>query len=133
MILAVRNVSKGEKVLSEIKGTGQGLVMQLDTSDMDSVKKFATDFQDLKLPLHFLVLNAGISGFPSFSVAKQGWEATFSTNHMGHFLLTRLLEPNLLGTGSREHSCLFDPEGVAEAGWLAKFWRARSRLYGQLR
>jgi len=47
-------------------------------------------FLDLNIPLHYLVLNAGVWDV-KFAKTKQGHENTFGTNHLGHFLLTTLL------------------------------------------
>ena len=43
---------------------------------------------------HLLVNNAGVMACP-LERTEQGWEMQFGTNHMGHFLLTCLLVPQL--------------------------------------
>ncbi len=54
-------------------------------------------FQDKNLPLHVLVNNAGgsIPGEKA-KFTEDGFEMTFGTNHLGHFLFTHLLLDNLL-------------------------------------
>ncbi|KAJ9635429.1 hypothetical protein H2199_008432 [Coniosporium tulheliwenetii] len=53
-----------------------------------------------RLPrLDILINNAGIMATP-FALTPQGHEVQFGTNHVGHFLLTRLLLPTLLKTAA---------------------------------
>jgi retinol dehydrogenase-12 len=47
--------------------------------------------------LDSLMLNAGIMAVPE-GVTRQGYEVQFGTNHLGHFLLAKLLLPTLLST-----------------------------------
>jgi len=57
-----------------------------------SVATFTDAYRELNLPLHMLVLNAGIMACP-FSLTVDKLETQFGTNHIGHFLLTlRLLD-----------------------------------------
>jgi len=67
---------------------------ELDLASLASVKSFAKGFLQRQLPLHILVNNAGIMANP-FTLTKDGFESQFATNHLGHFLLTRLLLPVL--------------------------------------
>ena len=66
---------------------------QLDLNDMDSVRAFAARWGDR--PLHVLINNAGIMALPKHTVSDTGVEMQMNVNHMGHFLLTGLLLPNL--------------------------------------
>ena len=106
VILACRNVKKGEKALKEMMeagATGKGLVMELELSDLDSVESFAKAFIALDLPLHVLLNNAALM-MPGYGVqqyGKQGYELQFSVNHLSHFHLTSLLEDKLLSTGTK--------------------------------
>lgn len=87
VVLAVRDVAKGEAVAREIGGAE---VMRLDLADLDSVRAFAAAFLARHERLHVLVNNAGIHTAQR-TTTPQGHETTFATNHLGHFLLTRLL------------------------------------------
>lgn len=49
--------------------------------------------------LDILVLNAGTMGNPA-GTTEEGHEIQFGTNHIGHFLLTKLLLPTLLKTAA---------------------------------
>ena len=40
------------------KTTGKAILLQVDISDLTTVKPFVTDFLKLGLPLHYLILNA---------------------------------------------------------------------------
>lgn len=59
----------------------------LDVSDFEQVKEFS---KNQKPAIDVLMNNAGLMG-PDFSLSKQGIEQQMATNHLGHFLLTKLL------------------------------------------
>lgn len=105
VVLAVRSVARGEAALRAMAeagaGSGKGTVLELDLSDLRSVERFAQAFLRLQLPLHLLINNAGIM-MPGLTkkLSAQGHELHFAVNHLAHFLLTRLLEPKLLATGT---------------------------------
>eukprot|EP01102_Stenamoeba_stenopodia_P023017 TRINITY_DN9793_c0_g2_i1.p1 TRINITY_DN9793_c0_g2~~TRINITY_DN9793_c0_g2_i1.p1 ORF type:complete len:311 (-),score=65.19 TRINITY_DN9793_c0_g2_i1:112-1044(-) len=98
VIMACRSVDKAQEAKAQIEqnnpqvGTSNVLqVMELDLSSFESVRNFAKNFLDLHLPLHVLVLNAGITGAKQKQMTKDGQELVFQTNQLGHFLLTNLL------------------------------------------
>ncbi len=68
---------------------GKVEAIALDLADLSSVRAAATDFLARDLPLHLLVNNAGVGGQRGFTAS--GFELAFGVNHVGHFLLTRLL------------------------------------------
>lgn len=70
----------------------QGL---LDLTSLDSVRAFAEWYAKGHDRLHLLVNNAGVMYTP-FEHTAEGFEMQFGTNHVGHFLLTCLLVPQLL-------------------------------------
>lgn len=63
----------------------------LDVSNLDQVRAFA---QSQNKPIDILMNNAGVMG-PDFSLSIEGIESQMATNHIGHFLLTKLLWENL--------------------------------------
>eukprot|EP00483_Globobulimina_turgida_P008396 UN08413 len=71
-------------------------IIQLDTSSLKSVHHFVTEFNNLKLPLNYLINNAGIMALPRYTKSVNGYEMQFMTNYLGHFLLTKFIIPNLL-------------------------------------
>ncbi|MED6177642.1 Short-chain dehydrogenase TIC 32, chloroplastic, partial [Stylosanthes scabra] len=93
VIMGVRNVNSAqnvkESILKEIP-SGKIDIMELDLSSMESVRKFASQFNSSGLSLNILINNAGIYGTP-FMLSKDNIELHFATNHLGHFLLTNLL------------------------------------------
>lgn len=88
---AARDLDKARAALG---GLAVELV-QLDLADLDSVRACAADVLERWPALHVLVNNAGVMA-PPLSRTAQGFELQLGTNHLGHFLLTRLLEPALL-------------------------------------
>ena len=89
------------KVYVGVRGSGRALPegtksFPLDLSSLKSVRSFAeTIKQHLgNAKINVLVLNAGISAVDN-QKSEEGFELTFATNHLSHYLLARLLEPNL--------------------------------------
>jgi len=95
VILACRDEGKGNKTASElIASTGNSAieVHKLDLSSFNSVRLFAKKWGDQKIDI--LINNAGIMFCP-YALTEDGFESQFGSNHLGHFLLTNLLLPNL--------------------------------------
>jgi NAD(P)-dependent dehydrogenase (short-subunit alcohol dehydrogenase family) len=91
VVLAVRNVEKGEQAKAEIGGNSR--LEQLDLADLANVRAFAERFSGD--PVDVLINNAGVMA-PPRRVTADGFESQFGTNHLGHFALTGLLLPKLL-------------------------------------
>ena len=93
IIMACRSLTKAEKAKSDIlqKVPEADLnILQLDLSDLESVKTFAENFNKEYDRLDVLINNAGVLIY-SGKKNKAGVELQFATNHLGHFLLTNLL------------------------------------------
>ena len=91
VILACRSRAKTEPVIAEIEretGTKPEFI-ELDLADLASVRKCAAEILARKTPIHGLINNAGLAG--QRGSTKDGFELTFGTNHLGHYLFTRLL------------------------------------------
>jgi NAD(P)-dependent dehydrogenase (short-subunit alcohol dehydrogenase family) len=84
VVLACRNVAKGEKVAAELGERAQ--VRKLDLADLASVREFA----DAVDKVDVLINNAGVMALPESRTAD-GFEMQVGTNHLGHFALTGLL------------------------------------------
>lgn len=101
IILAVRNVAKGEAVAREIlRGSKDAcvLVHHLDLADTDSVKEFAQGIADKCASVYALLNNAGIMN-RFFSTTKQGIEATMGVNLINTAALTHLIAPYIVDGG----------------------------------
>lgn len=105
VVLACRNPAKAAAAVAAIRGRAPGAsvsTLELDLADLASVRRAAERM--LEFPqLHGLILNAGIVHPPTDrSVSLDGTELVLAANYTGHFLLTSLVLPVLLGTpGSR--------------------------------
>lgn len=64
-------------------------VLELDVASLGSVRAAADQLAGR--PLRALVCNAGVQIVDGIRYSPDGYELTFATNHLGHFLLTRLL------------------------------------------
>ncbi|KAL1890297.1 hypothetical protein Sste5346_008299 [Sporothrix stenoceras] len=73
------------------------IVLDMDLSSLESVKKAAAIFIEREDRLDLLFLNAGVGG-TAYALTKEGYESQFGINHIGHTLLTQLLMPTLLAT-----------------------------------
>ncbi|HEV8556795.1 MAG TPA: oxidoreductase [Actinophytocola sp.] len=85
VIIACRNVSKGEAAAATMAGTVE--VRPLDLADLSSIRSFASTLSD---PFDVLINNAGVMALPLRRTAD-GFEMQIGTNHLGHFALTGLL------------------------------------------
>jgi NAD(P)-dependent dehydrogenase (short-subunit alcohol dehydrogenase family) len=95
--LACRSREKTEPVLAEIRAaTGRedaAAFVACDLGSLASVRTAAETFLASGEKLHVLLNNAGVAG--QRGLTKDGFELHFGTNHVGHFLLTKLLLPRL--------------------------------------
>jgi len=93
VVLAVRDLAKGNRAAAEISDAQPGAsldVRRLDLADLDSVRAFAAGVHASGLPVDVLVNNAGVMA-PPRALSPQGHEVQFAGNHLGHFALTGLL------------------------------------------
>ena len=93
VIMASRSVEKAEKARTELLIHIPGAkinIMQLNLSDLNSVKLFCQEFKTQYNRLDVLLNNAGIMMTP-YSFTEDGFESQFGTNHLGHYALTGLL------------------------------------------
>lgn len=91
VVLAVRNVAKGEDVARSIGGHTE--VRRLELSSLPSIREFADAWTG---DLDILVNNAGIMMVPE-GRTDDGFELQIGTNHLGHFALTNLLLQHITG------------------------------------
>ena len=100
VVMAVRDVAKGEQAKADFTGPGTATVAELDLADLDSVERFAKGVGAEHEGLTALVCNAGIMAGP-FGLSAQGFERQMATNHLGHAALVTALWPLLHFAGGR--------------------------------
>ncbi|KAJ6776322.1 putative proteinDPH-PROTOCHLOROPHYLLIDE OXIDOREDUCTASE [Salix koriyanagi] len=94
VIMACRDFLKAERAA---KSAGiakeKYTIMHLDLASLDSVRQFVDTFRQSGRTLDVLVCNAAVylptAKEPTFTA--EGFELSVGTNHLGHFLLSRLL------------------------------------------
>ena len=95
VIIACRTESKGKKAINQIetnlKKTINANVLQLDLTNIVSIKTFAQKFKDSYPKLDLLINNAGVVNLAERAITANGLEMHMATNHLGHFALTGLL------------------------------------------
>ncbi|HEV7482953.1 MAG TPA: oxidoreductase [Solirubrobacterales bacterium] len=99
VVLACRNLEKGEEALASIRAEVPGAsidLRELDLSSLASVRAFAERFRADHGSLDLLINNAGVMAPPRRQTAD-GFELQFGTNHLGHFALTGLLLGEMQG------------------------------------
>jgi NAD(P)-dependent dehydrogenase (short-subunit alcohol dehydrogenase family) len=95
VVLVGRDRKKLEQVQRTLQANGHNAeLIECDLSDIVQVKLAAQQILSLQLPLAGLINNAGI--FPvNPSKNAQGWDRSYTTNHLGSFVLTEALAPHL--------------------------------------
>nr|WP_090338654.1 SDR family NAD(P)-dependent oxidoreductase [Mycolicibacterium malmesburyense]CRL66611.1 short chain dehydrogenase [Mycolicibacterium malmesburyense] len=105
VVLAVRNLDKGNEAVDRIKKSAPNAVVslaELDLSSLGNVRRAADELRAAHPRIDLLINNAGVMYLPNRETTEEGFEMQFGTNHLGHFALTGLLLDNLLSVeGSR--------------------------------
>ena len=91
VIMACRNIDRGERAMTEIRSESTDNsdldVRECDLASLNSIRSFtegvATDYDSLDV----LCNNAGVMAIPR-SETEDGFETQFGVNHLGHFALT---------------------------------------------
>lgn len=99
VVVAARNLAKGEAAVAEIKTrVGHDAVTvelaELDLASTASIRAFADGFLATHDRIDILLNNAGLT-LRKRDETADGFEMTFGINHLGHFLLTSLLRDRL--------------------------------------
>ncbi|KAL4937369.1 hypothetical protein BDV06DRAFT_232639 [Aspergillus oleicola] len=102
--LGARTASKAQDAIASIQETLPDPVdiryIPLDLASFASICTAAKQFQTECDRLDTLILNAGTMANPP-SLTEDGYEIHFGTNHIGHFLFTKLLLPTLHETAAK--------------------------------
>jgi protochlorophyllide reductase len=103
VVMACRDLEKTAKMADAVgMAPGSYTIMHIDLGDLQSVRKFAKEFQASGMSLNALVVNAAIY-MPLIKEplrSPEGYELTMTTNHLGHFLLCNLLMSDLRHTST---------------------------------
>jgi retinol dehydrogenase 12 len=94
IVIAARSRERTEPVMQaakEVNPKGQVDFIQLELGDLADVKRAADEVLKLDLTIDVLINNAGVAGLQGQT--KDGFELTFGTNHLGHYLWTEKLLP----------------------------------------
>ncbi len=104
VVVAGRDPGKATAAADVIRSAAPGAQVEtaeLDLASLESVRKAAADLTARFPRLDLLINNAGVMMSP-YGLTADGFELQVGTNHLGHFALTGLLLPALLGVrGSR--------------------------------
>ncbi len=95
VIMACRDVARGEAAAARITGPGPVSVQHLDLGSLASVRTAASELHTRHQRLDLLINNAGLM-VPPPGQTEDGFELQFGVNHLGHFALTGLLLDLLL-------------------------------------
>ncbi len=102
VVLCARNVEAGQRVADDVNSEVKSdvvKVVELDLADLDRVKAAAEQIKEVHPGIDLLVLNAGVMACP-LTRTKQGFEMQLGTNHIGHFLLSKLLLDSVIAAGT---------------------------------
>ncbi|MGI8331661.1 SDR family NAD(P)-dependent oxidoreductase [Actinomadura scrupuli] len=104
VVLAVRDLDRGERAAAAITSRAPGAklsLQRLDLGSLESVRAAAADLRAEYPNIDLLINNAGVMYTPA-GKTSDGFETQFGVNHLGHFAFTGLLLDLLLPVaGSR--------------------------------
>jgi NAD(P)-dependent dehydrogenase (short-subunit alcohol dehydrogenase family) len=104
VVLAVRNLDKGNDAAGRIKAASPNAVVtvqELDLTSLDNIRNAADELRANHPRIDLLVNNAGVM-YTERAKTADGFELQFGTNHLGHFALAGQLLDNMLPVeGSR--------------------------------
>jgi WW domain-containing oxidoreductase len=92
VIGTARTAEKARAACAAFGASAIPLACELESQD--SIRACAAEVVKLGRPLDLVVANAGIMALPKLEQVN-GIEKQFATNHLGHFLLTNLLLPQV--------------------------------------
>jgi NAD(P)-dependent dehydrogenase (short-subunit alcohol dehydrogenase family) len=123
VVMAVRDLNKGEKIAAELEGNIE--VQHLDLSQLGNIRNFLDNWD---FSLAGLINIAGVQFVYETSFTQDGYEETIAVNHLAAFLLTVGLIPFLKGG-----KVLFIGSGTHNPNYpLGKFFGFRGAQYTTL-
>jgi NAD(P)-dependent dehydrogenase (short-subunit alcohol dehydrogenase family) len=101
VVMACRSPTRAEAARADILATVPGAkleLVELDLASLAAVRACAATLAARHARIDVLINNAGLFPF-KHQMTADGFEMQFGVNHLGHFLLTQLLLPQLVATG----------------------------------
>jgi NAD(P)-dependent dehydrogenase (short-subunit alcohol dehydrogenase family) len=97
IVIACRSPDLGRAAVQNLESLGRrAAYLPLDLGEQASVRQFVKLFRQAEFPLlRGIVCNAGMQNVAVPQVTGEGYETTFAVNHLGHYLLVRLLLDDL--------------------------------------
>lgn len=101
VVLCARNEESAQQTLQQVPEWCRDNVsiQKLDLGDFDSIQQASQDIVRKYGQISVLCNNAGVMAMPTRQVTKNGIEQQVGINHVGHFMLTRLLLPSMEKNG----------------------------------
>eukprot|EP01112_Ceratiomyxa_fruticulosa_P012977 TRINITY_DN3623_c0_g1_i1.p1 TRINITY_DN3623_c0_g1~~TRINITY_DN3623_c0_g1_i1.p1 ORF type:complete len:344 (-),score=57.93 TRINITY_DN3623_c0_g1_i1:68-1099(-) len=138
IIMACRDLNRSKDAFEEVQRVARFpenvRLLKLDLGSFESILNFVNEFNQMNIPLHVLMNNAGVITL-SREETVDGLERVFGTNHIGHFLLTNKLVPRLLeGKPSRVVNLSSDAHKFGKLDWEdleSKKSFSTMRVYGK--
>ena len=92
VVIGVRNLDKGRQALAKLVnlGSGRAQMIPLDLADSASIRAAVDEAKERFGTIAALINNAGVMQTPK-QETKDGFEMQLGTNHLGHFLWTKLM------------------------------------------
>jgi NAD(P)-dependent dehydrogenase (short-subunit alcohol dehydrogenase family) len=95
VIAASRNEQRTHQTIAPILVETPSANIKVVVVDLMSVESIKAAAKQIREPIHVLVNNAAVPMATEIIRTEEGFESQFGANHLGHFLLTSLLLPNL--------------------------------------
>ena len=92
VIGTARTLAKATEAAAQVEGDVTPLACELESQE--SIRACAAAVASMARPLDICIANAGIMALPKLEQVN-GIEKQFATNHLGHFLLVRLLQAQI--------------------------------------
>ena len=94
IVIAARTKAKVDPVIEAIRAVDASIqvdFLPVDLADNASVRKAAAELNALVFHIDVLINSAGVMAKKNYETSKDGVELHFAANHLGHFLLTKLV------------------------------------------
>lgn len=125
IILLGRSLTKIQPVIDRIKQINSSIQVEfvsLDLSDNSSVRTAAKEIQSLVSKIDILINSAGIMALEEYTRSKDGFEMQLAACHIGHFLLTALVLPQLEAAGGGARVITLTSMGYAASPFRFDDW-----------